>query len=142
MYTNMTAIRLGGAADLSAVAAIQQATAEAAQWQVADYLLYNFLVAELENRVVGFLVARDVAEDEREILNLAIAPDFRRRGLAKDLLDKCLKGFSGTVVLEVRESNLAAQSFYKCLGFQELNRRPEYYENPSESAIVMKFHSC
>ena len=142
----MTAIRRGGTDDLSAVAAIQQASPEAAHWQVADYLEQIFLVAAVDDRVVGFLVARDVAwgvgEAEREILNLAVAPEFRRRGVARNLLQGCLTGFSGTLILEVRESNLAAQSFYKSLGFQELSRRPRYYEHPDESAIVIKFHSC
>jgi ribosomal-protein-alanine N-acetyltransferase len=138
----MTAIRRGGVGDLSAVAAIQQASPEAAHWNVADYLERDFLVAVAEDRVVGFLVARDVAGDEREVLNLAVSPAFRRKGVARSLVERCLAGFSGTVVLEVRESNLAAQSFYKYIGFQELSTRPRYYNSPDESAIVMKFHSC
>jgi ribosomal protein S18 acetylase RimI-like enzyme len=51
-------------------------------------------------------------------------------------------GCCGTVFLEVRESNKAARNLYLSLGFQELGRRPEYYETPLEPAIVMKFHSC
>ena len=138
----MTAIRRGGAGDLDAIAAIQNASAEAAHWHVADYLEHDLLIAEEEGRVLGFLVAREVAPDEREILNLAVAPDFRRKGVAKALLQQCLDGFSGVVILEVRESNHGALMFYKHHGFQELSRRPKYYEYPEESAIVMKFHSC
>ena len=138
----MTAIRRGGADDLTAVAAIQEASPEAAHWHVADYLEQDLLVAAEEDRVVGFLVSRDVAQDEREILNLAVGPEFRRKGVAKALLQQCLDGFSGVVILEVRESNNSALSFYKRFGFQELSRRQKYYEYPEESAIVMKFHSC
>ena len=139
---NMTAIRRGGAGDLDAVAAIQQASPGAARWNVADYLEQDFLVAVEENRIVGFLVARTVAADEREILNLAVVPDFRRKGVARALLDSTLRAFRGCVFLEVRESNGVAQEFYKSLGFKELSKRQGYYDSPPETAIVMKFHSC
>ncbi len=91
---------------------------------------------------MGFLVARTLAADEREILNLAVAPDFRRKGVARELLASAFKGFRGGVFLEVRESNGVAQEFYKSLGFKELSKRPGYYDSPPETAIVMKFHSC
>jgi ribosomal-protein-alanine N-acetyltransferase len=138
----MTAIRRGGADDLDAVAAIQLASPGAARWNVADYLDREFLVAIDGDRLVGFLVARTLAADEREILNLAVAPDFRRKGVARALLDSALQGFRGGVFLEVRESNEIAQEFYKSLGFKELSRRTGYYDSPPETAIVMKFHSC
>jgi ribosomal-protein-alanine N-acetyltransferase len=91
---------------------------------------------------VGFLVARNVAVDEREILNLAVAPDFRRKGVARALAASFFEGFEGAVFLEVRESNEVALKFYKSLGFKELSRRQGYYDSPVETAIVMKFHSC
>jgi ribosomal-protein-alanine N-acetyltransferase len=91
---------------------------------------------------VGFLVTRSVAAEEREILNLAVVPDFRRKGVARALLDSTLRAFRGCFFLEVRESNAVAQEFYKSLGFKELSKRRGYYESPPETAIVMKFHSC
>jgi ribosomal-protein-alanine N-acetyltransferase len=138
----MTAIRRGGAGDLDAVANIQQASPGAAVWTVADYLQQDFLVALDGSRIVGFLVARILAVDEREILNLAVAPDSRRKGVARALLTQIFEGFRGGVFLEVRESNGVALKFYKSLGFKELSRRRGYYSSPSETAIVMKFHSC
>jgi len=138
----MTAIRRGGVDDLDAVAGIQEASPGAARWRVTDYLEQDFRVAMDGDRIVGFLVARTLAADEREILNLAVAPDFRRKGVARALLDSAFEGFRGSVFLEVRESNLVAQEFYKSLGFKELSRRTGYYDNPAETAIVMKFHSC
>jgi ribosomal-protein-alanine N-acetyltransferase len=138
----MTSIRRGGADDLDTVAAIQQASPGAARWNAADYLEQDFLVALEGNRIVGFLVARTVAADEREILNLAVAPDFRRKGVARELVNSALGGFRGDVYLEVRESNGVARELYKSLGFKELSKRKEYYDSPPETAIVMTFHSC
>jgi ribosomal-protein-alanine N-acetyltransferase len=138
----MTEIRCGGAGDLEAVAAIQEASPGAAGWKAGDYLEQDFLVAVAGNRVVGFVVMRTLAEDEREILNLAVRPDFRRKGVARALFERAMQNFSGSIFLEVRESNRTAIAFYKSLGFKELSRRAGYYDSPAESAIVMKFHSC
>jgi ribosomal-protein-alanine N-acetyltransferase len=134
-------IRRGERKDLPAIAAIQAASFEAAQWDPADYLNYDLRVAVREDAVAGFLVVRKVA-GEAEILNLAVAPEWRRRGLARELLRTVLDEFQGPVFLEVRESNQAARSTYQALGFVEVTRRDSYYETPPEAAIVMKFHSC
>jgi ribosomal-protein-alanine acetyltransferase len=138
----MFLIRRGEPADLPAIEAIQQASPEAAQWNVADYLAHDFRVAEDGGRLAGFVVARLVAADESEILTIAVAPEHRRRGVARRLLMALLEGFFGNVYLEVRESNSAARGFYKTIGFQEVNTRYHYYLAPPEAAIVMKFHSC
>jgi ribosomal-protein-alanine N-acetyltransferase len=138
----MPEIRPGTSADLAAVAGIQAASPEAAQWNVADYLDHDFLVATIENHIAGFVVFRDIARDEREILNLAVAPQFRRKHFARSLLRTVLDGFEGAVFLEVRESNAPAILFYKSLNFKVVSRRQKYYHAPPEAAIVMKFHSC
>lgn len=128
--------------DLAAVAAIQSASPEASQWDPKEYLDHDFHVATEEDRITGFLVTRRVAPGEYEVLNLATAPGCRRRGIARGLLDDWLKGISGDVFLEVRESNQRARMLYKSLGFQEVSVRRNYYERPQEGAIVLKFHSC
>ena len=92
--------------------------------------------------VAGFVVARTLVPGESEILNLAVAPEFRRQGVARALIEAWLRDFPGTVFLEVRASNKTAQKAYKFLGFQEVIARPGYYDSGSESGIVMKFHSC
>src|SRR5215467_7329734 len=133
-------IRRGRPEDLPAIAAIQSASPEASQWNPADYLDYDLRVAEFPEGVAGFLVVRMVG-DEAEILNLAVAPDFRRRGVARTLLRSLLEVYSGAVFLEVRESNRAARNIYQTIGFKEVSRRENYYDFPPEAAIVLKFHS-
>ena len=134
--------RRGEPGDLEEVGAIQRSSPGAALWPVADYLEHDFRVAVEDGHVVGFLVARRVSPDEAELLNIAVAPEFRRKHVARDLLGTLLADTRGTLFLEVRESNTAARKLYKSIGFQEVSIRRDYYENPPETAIVMKFHSC
>jgi ribosomal-protein-alanine N-acetyltransferase len=138
----MLQIRPAEPADLDAIAAIQAASPEAALWPPAEYLQYDARVAVRARRVAGFLVTRRTAEGEAEVLNLAVAPEFRGRGVGRALMGAFLDGFRGDVFLEVRCTNSSARGFYKSLGFQELTLRKDYYGTPPEAAIVMKFHSC
>lgn len=129
------------AADLPAVEAIQQACPTAAQWPVRDYLDHHSTVCEDRGAVTGFLVVRQVAPGEHEILNLAVAPAHQRCGIASLLLARQWSCGPGTWFLEVRESNAGARNFYKQMGFQETGRRRAYYEQPLEDCIVMGFQS-
>lgn len=128
--------------DLDEIARIQAASPGAASWKAADYLAHPCLVALTENRVVGFIACRRTAPDETEILNLAVDPQFRRHGVARQLVEQVLESAGGALFLEVRESNHAARKLYESLGFQVIALRKKYYNKPEESAIVMKFHSC
>jgi [ribosomal protein S18]-alanine N-acetyltransferase len=100
-----------------------------------------FLVAENADQVDGYVVAIDAA-DEGEILNLAVAPQGRRRGLGRALVERVLDVLSGRgarqIYLEVRESNAPARRLYAALGFREVGRRKEYYRRPVEDAIVLR----
>jgi len=144
-------IRPATESDLDEIWRIQAASGQAAQWNPAEYLRYQCLVAvdsgavglpaEVE-RTTGFAVARQTAPDEMEILNVAVDPPCRRRSVARSLIRQLLDNYRGTVWLEVRQSNAAARQLYHALGFQVNSVRENYYSAPTESAIVMKFHSC
>lgn len=134
-------VRAGRGEDLGRVDEIQSRSPGASRWAPEDYLAHDFMVAAVDGAVVGFVVARRLAEGESEILNLAVAPEFRRRGVARRLLARVLEGHPGEVFLEVRESNLEGRLFYQTMGFQEISRRPRYYSGPEEAAVVMKFRS-
>jgi ribosomal-protein-alanine N-acetyltransferase len=138
----MSLTRPGAAKDLAEIAAIQAACPEAAQWQPEDYLGLDFRVSICEGRIAGFAVSRNTGPGERELLNLAVAPEFRRRGIGAELVRSLQTEPAVCVFLEVRESNHGARAFYKDLGFQEVGIRHGYYHLSHESAIVMKFHSC
>ena len=134
-------LRSGAAHDLEAVNAIQAACPEAAQWMVRDYLAYDCLVAVWEGRIAGFAVVRALADEESELLNLAVGPEFRRLGIGQALLFECARRHPGVLWLEVRESNDRGRKFYERMGFTSSGQRPDYYSNSAEAAIVMKFHS-
>ena len=91
--------------------------------------------------VAGYVVAHYGA-DAAEILNLAVAPDRRRRGAGKALVEHILAvlGAVGvrSVFLEVRESNSAARRLYQQLGFVSVGIRPNYYRRPMEAAVVLR----
>ncbi|HEY7392083.1 MAG TPA: GNAT family N-acetyltransferase [Bryobacteraceae bacterium] len=135
-------IRPGEARDLAEIRAIQAASLESACWDPASYLNFDLLVATEGARVAGFLVGRTLTAREHELLDLAVAPDFRRKGIGSALVIAWLERAQGEVFLEVRPSNHAARQFYKFLAFEEVSSRPDYYHNPPEPAIVLKFHSC
>lgn len=138
-------IRPAGERDLPAITAIQQTAPESSQWEAHDYLAFDCQVAlwaaDSEQRIAGFLVSRSVADKEREILNIAVHPDFRRLRIATQLLQAELGRWPGTHFLEVRESNAAARRLYESLGFEAVGERPEYYDNPTETGIVMRILS-
>ncbi len=136
-------IRPATRADLPALLEIEKASFAQPHWTAKDFLRDRCMVAETDGRIAGLLVSREVfsgengTPPEREILNLAVAPHFRRRGIATALLTHELKR-KAVHILEVRESNAAARELYRRFGFIEIGRRPNYYQSPSERAIVMQ----
>jgi [ribosomal protein S18]-alanine N-acetyltransferase len=138
-------IRRFDARDAAAVGAILASSPQAAAWTVKSLEQLNIRgelgwVIEDKKSVAGFLVVRAVVA-EAEILNLCIAPEKRRSGLAESLLDVAVAELRRTRVdrlfLEVRESNTPAISFYEKHKFRETGRRPGYYRNPDEAAVLM-----
>jgi ribosomal-protein-alanine acetyltransferase len=136
-------VRAARRTDLDEMLAIEHACFSDAPWDAESLTRYDCAVAEIDCIVRGFVISRELAPDhegldgEREILNLAVDPAWRRQGIARALLDHEI-GRGGTLFLEVRNSNAAAQSLYKSCGFIEIGRRDDYYQSPSETAIVMR----
>ena len=97
-------------------------------------------VALIDKRVIGYICANYVA-DEGHILNLAVHPDFRRKGIAKTLVENILEELKETdcrfLYLEVRASNNAARELYEGFGFSVVGTRKKYYNKPEEDAVIM-----
>jgi ribosomal-protein-alanine N-acetyltransferase len=90
--------------------------------------------------VAGFIVSRLIGS-ELHVYNVAVKPEFRRRGIAARLLRAALAWGAGNgaalAFLEVREGNSAAQKLYRGCGFQVAGRRRQYYAAPVEDALLM-----
>jgi ribosomal-protein-alanine N-acetyltransferase len=129
--------------DIAVVTEIEQESFGRPHWGADDFLRYDGSVALLEGRIVGFLISRQTLAPvggipaEREILNVAVLPAYRRVGIASALLHEELS-HDAVFFLEVRESNVAARELYRRHGFGEIGRRKNYYQYPPETAIVMR----
>jgi [ribosomal protein S18]-alanine N-acetyltransferase len=109
---------------------IALASRHAMTW-VDGYPAFAALAGEV---LAGFVLYRVVA-GEGEILNLAIHPEWRRRGLGRALLRE-IWPLAGTWHLEVRPSNGEAIALYESLGMRVTGRRPKYYAD-GEDAVLM-----
>lgn len=139
-------LRAMASTDLKTVLAIEQAC-QSTPWTPGNFRDcldsgYQCQVAALDGEPVAFMVLSSVL-DETHLLNIAVAPAWQRRGLARWMLTEALTEAvsSGITViyLEVRESNAGARRLYQELGFQEAGRRKNYYgaAEGREDAVLM-----
>lgn len=116
-------------------------------WSVSafEYELKNplslWLVAADGETVAGYVGSQTVM-DESDMMNIAVAPAYRRQGIAEQLIASMIEGLqqrqSRCLTLEVRISNEPAIALYQKLGFLQVGRRPGYYRNPREDALILR----
>jgi ribosomal-protein-alanine N-acetyltransferase len=138
-------------ADVEHVMALAAGLDQAPQWPRSAYLAALdlkatprriALVAEEQETgaVAGFALA-SLLESQAELETIAVAPERRRQGLARRLFFVLAAelGPAGAreFILEVRTSNHPALELYRSLGFAETGRRPRYYHDPVEDAVLM-----
>jgi len=145
-------LRPATTADLDAVVLIERVSFSDPPWSrrsfasLLDDPRVRFTVACAPapggDAVVGYVVMWLVA-DEAELANLAVAPARRREGIGRYLLDSAMAAALGagakSLYLEVRESNVAARALYGGRGFLAVGRRPAYYRNPTEDALLLRY---
>ena len=106
-----------------------------------DNDLSLWLVALNDDLVVGYIGSQTVC-GETDMMNIAVHPDWRRRGVARILIEQLILGLrergSECLTLEVRASNAPAIALYEKLGFAQVGRRPNYYRNPKEDALILR----
>ena len=145
-------IRRATVEDLADVIFIARVSVGAPQWSDRQYeeilrasseprATRIILVAEMRTRLAGFCVA-STAVDEATLESVVVVAEMRRQGLAKRLCQQALawavKRGAQEVWLEVRQSNIAARSLYLSIGFMEDGKRPSYYAQPKEDAVMMR----
>jgi ribosomal-protein-alanine N-acetyltransferase len=100
------------------------------------------MVAEHDERVVGFMIY-ELHKNRLHILNFAVHSDFRRRGVASGMIRKLVGKLSpqrrNRITLEIRETNLAAQLFFREAGFRAISVLREFYEDSPEDAYLFQY---
>jgi len=111
------------------------------------------IASELENKLSLWVVAMDgdrlagyVGSQSvmgwADMMNLAVAPDYRKKGIGEKLVNELILRLKAQQVtcltLEVRASNAPAIRLYDKLGFVEVGSRPGYYHNPKEDALILR----
>lgn len=134
------------AADLGRVAAIERAVftdpwpRSAFEELFAERHVRCYAADGVDGQLAGYGICA-VAADQGEILNLAVHPVSRHRGLGRGLLEAMLESMRQdgvtAVHLEVRQSNHAAIRLYALAGFRSVSIRRSYYKNPTEHAVAM-----
>jgi ribosomal-protein-alanine N-acetyltransferase len=146
-------VRAGRAEDLEAVVALERAAAEAPHWPVGLYQAMVevdaerrsprcLFVAEAAAGLVGFAVGACRAGGCGELESVVVEAGSRRAGTGRALcaavLEWCRSRGADAVELEVRAASLGAIALYRQLGFREAGRRPGYYRDPEDDAVLMR----
>lgn len=137
----------GATADIDAIMALEEEsftnpwTRDTLVWELTNSDVTRvYLLRGDEDRAIAFCVVW-VIFDELHINTLAVSPSVRRQGAATALLGAVMaeaaRDGARRATLEVRESNRAALQLYARLGFRISGRRPGYYTNPSEDALIL-----
>ena len=100
-----------------------------------------WLVATDGEMVTGYVGSQSVL-GEADMMNIAVAPAYRRQGIGRELVCKLIQCLNDrevhSLTLEVRASNEGAISLYNALGFVQVGRRPHYYTAPKEDALILR----
>ena len=100
------------------------------------------MVAEYDERVVGLMIY-ELHKNRLHILNFAVRPEFRRRGVATAMVNKLIGKLSqqrrNRILLEIRETNLDAQLFFRDSGFRAISVLRDFYDDTTEDAYLMQY---
>jgi ribosomal-protein-alanine N-acetyltransferase len=100
------------------------------------------MVAEFEEKVVGFMIY-ELHKTRLHVLNFAVNPKFRRRAVGQAMMGKLVSKLShqrrNRILLEVRETNLSAQLFFRNIGFRAVSVLRDFYDDTTEDAYLMQY---
>ena len=100
-----------------------------------------WIVAVEGETLAGYVGSQSVM-GEADMMNLAVQPEYRRQGIGEKLVSAMIAALAQqnvhSLTLEVRVSNAPATSLYEKLGFVQVGRRPNYYKNPKEDALILR----
>ena len=136
--------------DMAEVLEIERSCFEQA-WTEEDYLCCLRqrncigMVAEHDHRIVGVMIY-ELHKAKLRILNFAVAPEFQRQTvgsqMVRRLIDKLSQQRRKEIILELRETNLSAQLFFRSRGFRAVGGQRGHYDDTTEDAYVMRYLLC
>lgn len=137
----MTASHVAHVAALEAIC-FQDPWSEKSVASELENKLSYWLVALDGERVAGYIGSQTVM-GETDMMNVAVHPEYRRKGIAEALILALTDGLmqemdSHCLTLEVRASNDPAKKLYEKLGFRQIGLRKNYYRNPREDALILR----
>ena len=139
-YTIMTEAHVQQVAALEKVCFSDPWSERSIAYELTNPLSY-WLVATEGDQLAGYVGSQTVV-DEADMMNIAVDPAFRRQGVAEGLVERLVSHLAAKQVrclaLEVRASNEPARALYEKLGFAQVGKRPNYYRNPKEDALILR----
>ena len=139
-YVPMTADHVAQIAQLEAIC-FHDPWSEASIASELNNWLSLWLVALDGEQVVGYVGSQSVL-GWADMMNIAVSPQYRRQGIARELVERLETALRAndvtSLTLEVRASNEPAKALYETLGFSQVGRRPNYYRNPKEDALILR----
>ena len=137
----MTKDHVAQVAELEKVCFGSAAWSENSVASEVDNPLSIWLVAVEDAEVLGYVGSQTVM-DETDMMNIAVHPDYRCRGIAEELVNTLVTALkekgSHCLTLEVRASNAPAIRLYEKHGFLQVGLRKNYYHNPKEDALILR----
>ena len=141
IITNMTEKHVAQVAELEKICFGSAAWSEKSVASELENPLSLWLVAVEDEKVLGYVGSQTVI-DETDMMNVAVHPDYRKQGIARELIAQLVESLklrqSHSLTLEVRASNEPAKNLYKMLDFEEIGIRKNYYRNPKEDALILR----
>ena len=104
--------------------------------------LWSYWLVAVDGDTVAGYIGSQSSIDEADIMNVAVHPDYRRQGIAENLINTLVadlkKRGCHALLLEVRASNTPAITLYEKVGFAQVGSRKNYYRNPKEDALILR----
>ena len=104
--------------------------------------LWSYWLVAVDGDTVAGYIGSQSSIDEADIMNVAVHPDYRRQGIAENLINTLVVELKNrgchALLLEVRVSNTPAITLYEKLGFEQVGCRKNYYRNPKEDALILR----
>ena len=104
--------------------------------------LWSYWLVAVDGDTVAGYIGSQSSIDEADIMNVAVHPDYRRQGIAENLINTLVadlkKRGCHALLLEVRASNTPAITLYEKVGFAQVGCRKNYYRNPKEDALILR----